>query len=289
MPLFFLIAGIFFKEYDSYFEFFSKKLRELIKPYLIFSAPLYLFWFFITRHFGQMKELNTSPIKTLLGIFIGKSEISSIEYGVPLWFLMCLFVVFNIYYFFKKVIKKEKYMVIIIILIIVLLDNGLKELIKGIPFYLYTSLVAILFFSLGNILKERIIGLKPNFLFFIATFYIFIYLKDKNLNVSMLENEYSNIYIFIFIALLGIYNIFQIVKILKLEKLVILVWLGKNTIPILCFHNVTKQFIKVIYQIFELTYNENRIFIAFCYCIIELILCLPVIFIYNKLIRKDGI
>lgn len=56
---------------------------------------------------------------------------------------------------------------------------------------------------------------------------MFIYLKDKNLNISMLENEYGNIFIFIFVTLLGIYNIFQILRIFKLEKLLILIWLVK--------------------------------------------------------------
>lgn len=59
MPLFFFLSGIFHKNYNSYRNFFEKKIKLLIIPYFFFAITLFLFWLVIARHFGEAKMRNT--------------------------------------------------------------------------------------------------------------------------------------------------------------------------------------------------------------------------------------
>lgn len=86
MPLFFLLSGIFHKNYSNYKIFLEKKIKNLIIPYFIFSISLFLFWLMVGRKYGESAVKKTSIIIAIRGIFLGNdiNKISSIEWGVPL-------------------------------------------------------------------------------------------------------------------------------------------------------------------------------------------------------------
>lgn len=102
----------------------------------------------------------------------------------------------------------------------------------------------------------------------------------------MLENHYGNEWLFILTALTGIYSLLQVVCLCGLKRVKLIIWLGENTLPILCFHNVAKQFIKILYQIFRCTYDQDTVCVAFIYCILEIILSIPIVIFYNRVIKN---
>lgn len=85
------MSGIFHSNYGSYKKFISKKIKGLIIPYFTFAITLFLFWLIIGRKYGE-SAINNTPIKIAFsGIFIGSNikNISSIDWGAPVWFLLC--------------------------------------------------------------------------------------------------------------------------------------------------------------------------------------------------------
>jgi fucose 4-O-acetylase-like acetyltransferase len=104
LPIFFFASGYLFdRSKYSFGQFFKRRFRSLIVPYLFFASVSFLFWFLIVRHFSiSGRALMIDPWKPLIGIFYG---VGSGEWGVPLstalWFLPCLFVVEMMYYFVR--------------------------------------------------------------------------------------------------------------------------------------------------------------------------------------------
>lgn len=117
MPLFFFISGIFHSNYNSYKKLIVKKVKSLIIPYFIFASTLFIFWLVIGRKYGESAIKNT-PIKIAFnGIFIGSNikGYSSMEWGSPVWFLLCLFIVINLCYFILKLEIKKRVLINIIL------------------------------------------------------------------------------------------------------------------------------------------------------------------------------
>ena len=94
IPLFFFVAGYFYKEYSCFIHFLIKKFNSLIVP-LIFFAALYVFWGCWN---GYIEISVYTFIKHLIGnVFIWTNI---------LWFLKTLFLSLVIFYALNKLIKK---------------------------------------------------------------------------------------------------------------------------------------------------------------------------------------
>lgn len=219
MPLFFFISGMFHSNYNSYKEFIIKKVNSLVIPYFTFATTLFLFWLVIGRKFGESAIKNTPINIAFNGIFIGSdiNNISSMDWGVPLWFLLCLFLVANLYYFISKLeIKKVILWNVIFSYIGYYLSKNSYFLFK--IWHFDTALIAINFYTLGNLLKNKILKIEKISNTIITLVFLLSVIGSKvNGRVDMYTNYYSNIILFYLTAILGIIVVFSFIKKFKVR------------------------------------------------------------------------
>lgn len=284
MPLFFLLSGIFHKNYSSYKEFFIKKVKILIIPYLTFMSSLFLFWFFISRRFGESSRIEVSVQEHFLGILTGAgiSGISRIDYGAALWFLPCLFLVSNLYYFLSKFSKRNLIMINIVLAFIgvYLLNLNLKLLLV---WHILTVFFSIQFYTTGALFKEKILNIKKeNWIKIGFVFLLSLTFSSLNGKIDMNNNQYNNYLLFYISSFLGIYFILLVVKKINLKNK-ILEFLGKNSLIILGYHLRVTIVVVVIYTYFlKKEIPKEQLLFDLVYSVIQIILCLPIIYIFNK-------
>lgn len=278
------MSGIFHSNYGSYKKFISKKIKGLIITYFTFAITLFLFWLIIGRKYGE-SAINNTPIKIAFsGIFIGSNikNISSIDWGAPVWFLLCLFVVTNLYYFILKLEIKKIIIVNIILGCIGYYLSKCDYLLFKV-WHFNTALIAINFYTFGNLLKDRLLKIE-NISNGILTllFFLSIIVNMLNGRIDMSGNHYSNIILFYLTAILGIIFIFGFIKKIKVANNFI-EWIGQNTLIILAYHLRAMTFIKLILSIIlKINFPEDNLFLNIIFSIIQILLCIPVIFIFNK-------
>ena len=138
MPLYFILSGLFFKDYAGGIrEFLLRKANRILIPYLFFMA---------------LYRVSAKAVWLLTGIGIG-------DVWAPLWFLLCLFwmnIVFaTLYYIVKRLIpdgiKSE------IILGLIVLGIGIAGYLAGdLPLNIGTALTSLPFLWMGYFLNRRL-------------------------------------------------------------------------------------------------------------------------------------
>lgn len=283
MPLFFFLSGVFHSQSENYFEFFKRKTKSLLVPYLFFATTLFLFFLLISRKIGFSAKENLSVKENFIGIFIGTEikNFSQVSWGGQLWFLLALFLVANIMYFVKKLSLKSQ----ILVNILMILTN--IYLSKKIDFYLpwcfLTVLMAFNFYWIGNYFKKDILNIKnvPNFIL-IGLISINLITGFLNKRVEMYGNFYGNLVLFFIASYSGVlFLIFFIKKFIK--KLKFLEYIGKNSLIILAYHKRGITVIKyILYNYIKATMLDNNIVLGIVYSLIEIIICIPIILILNR-------
>ncbi len=89
LPLFFVLSGFFFKDYDSFLNFLVRKINQLIIPLLFFFA------------IGILVRLATNPDISIIYL-LKQPFVEPTLQNEPIWFLICLFWVNIFYYFMQK-------------------------------------------------------------------------------------------------------------------------------------------------------------------------------------------
>lgn len=289
MPLFFFLSGIFHKNYTSYKIFLEKKVKSLIIPYFFFAITLFLFWLLVARHFGEAKIRNTSVLEAMLGIFTGNEIIglSNIEWGGPLWFLLTLFIVANLYYVINRF---NNILFIIIINILLSLLGYYYNFYK--PTYLdvwhfTVALNAVQFYSIGAIFKDKILNLDKITYKWIILLCIISYMSSYyNGKIDMYSLNYGkNMLLFYISAFSGISFVICLIRNLNLYNKFIN-FIGCNTLIILAYHIRCMTFIKLIFMIVGISMIENNTIYNIIFSIIQLLMCVPIIIILNKYFPK---
>ncbi len=283
IPLFFFLSGIFHSQGKNYKEFFGKKVKTLLVPYFFFSIILFLFFLIVSKNIGFSAGENLSIKENFIGIFLGNDMkgVSEMSWGGQLWFLPALFLVENIYYFFCKF--KEKTRVIFSVCCLILNMILTKFININIPWSWLTVLVAINFYTCGNLLKNIILEKKKiNNVYIVIFFLLNVISKYFNSGIDMYSNTYGNIILFLISSYSGImFLIFFVKNFIKKSK--IFEYIGKNSLVILAFHRRAMTITKILF-VFILGINmpkENLLF-DLGYVMWEVILCVPAIIILNK-------
>lgn len=213
--------------------------------------------------------------------------ISSMEWGVPLWFILTLFIVVNIYYFISKL---NNILVIIVINILFGIIGYYYNFYKPTYFDIWHFSVVfnvIQFYSIGVILKDKILNLTKISYGWIALLFIISYISNYyNGRVDIYRLIYGeNLLLFYISAFSGIGFIVFLIRNLDIYNK-FLDFIGVNTIIILAYHNRCMTFIKFIFMIIGINIiNDNTIYNIF-FSIMQLLLCLPIIIFLNKYFPK---
>ena len=149
--LFFFIAGMLFKEKYSFIEFFKRRFKTLMQPYIIYSAVYLGITILITPIVGKFWGMPITLKNEFLIPFLTGHQLDLIS---PLWFVPQLFTTLLVY----KVLPKTKLSTVFYILI-ALIAIQLERFNQNLYIlYLLRTMFSLLFVHLGHIYITKIEG-----------------------------------------------------------------------------------------------------------------------------------
>ena len=288
MPLFFFISGIVFNIKGVEFkEFLIKRIKSLYLPYVVFLSADYFINFGITV---VKKGLSLSQIKDFIVCFVENItglNVPPIGYAMntPIWFLCALFFSEIFFYFIIKIPKK------ILLFIFPIGIIGSHFIRFSMPFCISYLFPTSVFFVAGYIIKSKLNEVnelfsseskrKKIYIFTVILFIILLFTFRFNGMVSVQKLEYGSILLFYFNAFTGSILTMFISMIIKFNKL--LIYFGKNSIIILCFHFYFTRhlFPYIIYYIGLGDFLYNPI-VEILLTVITMAIMVPIIYLSNK-------
>ena len=282
VPLFFFIAGMFHPEQITV-KGTIKRAKMILVPYFIWATLLYLFWLFVGRHYGDSSEIVLSPVDNFLGIFYAQGGQQFMDWGIPLWFLPCIFLV---YVFFGVIRKIKSKALLYITTVLAVIIGFLWSAIIGakLPWSIDVALVAIAFYSIGQLIKPTLVSInKKNslWLFFVlfALHILFFYFNTEK--VDMYRSIYGTELFFFISGLCGSMAYVLLFKMIPIFKP--LGYLGNNSIVILATHlralTVIKLVLLLIFGMTVFQFSEvEKVVLSIC----QIALIIPIIWLVNK-------
>lgn len=293
IPFFFFISGIFAENSkdSNLLDFLKVKASRILVPYFVFNIITYLYWLIIGRNFGLDQQTST-PVDVFWGIFTATA--TSLKHYVPLWFLTCLFVVELLYFFILKC-SQNNFSKTILIIIVCLISFILYQFkITGLPWSIDIALTMIIFYGLGDISKRSILRKESKSFKYILLLFTIIFISSTVVYIIYSKNEEAKVYI----NKLGNYLLFMIgafsgvtlmTSLMKLFNVFFptvkpLIFVGKNTLIILCLHLISGSLIKgIAFFVFKLPLSIfEQPSITYIHSILSVLLLIPVIIFIQK-------
>jgi fucose 4-O-acetylase-like acetyltransferase len=282
VPLFFFISGMFHPKIVSA-AVIGRRAKMILIPYFIWALALYLFWLFLGRNYGQSVISNSSPLDNLIGVFYAQGGQDFMDWGIPMWFLPCIFMVFV---FFSAIQKLgERWAMILAVFIAVAVGFCWAEF-AGIhlPWSVDVALVSCGFYALGLYLKptliaiDRMKGLALFFILLVVNFAAFQYNTEK---VDMYRSIYGNPLLFFVSGIAGSLACVLLFKTVPVFKF--LSYIGRHTIVLLATHirmlTLIKLFAVLIFGITVFDFSELEKFLL---AVAQIVLAIPIIWLVNK-------
>jgi fucose 4-O-acetylase-like acetyltransferase len=285
IPLFFALSAIVSsnKEGLNIIPFIKKQASRLLIPYFSLASLLFIFWFFIGRHFGESADKAYDPLNNFIGIFYAQGGPEFMNWGIPMWFLPALFVVSLIDFFVSKLPFKFRFIPALIIPPLgLLLYNHLGF---HLPWSIDVAFAVYGFYFLGNVLREvnfiQLLANRRTTALFVILFFT-IHLVGFQFNGRILY-YYGDYDIFPLMYINGIAGfVWALALFSLLPKSKYVVWVGQNTLPILAFHLLAMTFIKGI-AFFgfgtEIAFNP---WLSLIYGVVQIIILVPAILFLNR-------
>lgn len=199
IPLYFCLSGLFFKEYNGFCDFITRKFNKLIIPFIFFA-----YFPYALCEIGLNYERS---IKTYL-------LMSIIPYNYPLWFLRCLFVTYILYFLFHKITKRLSLTIqTISILLIAFFTNTIIQnltipikILENSIFNIITAFIALPFFHIASIARRKgflsqNISNKYIIVLFIIFFFIWILTFQNNIDYRTIQ--FGKNFVFLYTSALG--------------------------------------------------------------------------------------
>ena len=269
MPLYFILSGLFFKDYGGFRYFFVKKTNRLAIPWAFFYiANILLFPFFLHWVFPSLYKHPIVGAGYLFCFIVEKSNLMP----NAIWFLLCLFIL-NLMFYVLFIISKRltayltrdkdsssSFIAALIILSIILGCIGYYLGINHINIYMYfdSALTVVPFFCFGFVLRKYTNVLYPNkydkynFLFITISILI-IYLLGGHL--SYIENTFEiSIFSLYLSGILGSVSILFIAKYIK--RMPIVSYIGRYSIITLCTHQPIIVIMNVFFKILDVNISS---------------------------------
>lgn len=289
MPLFFILSGLFSRNYSSFKECFSKSFKTLYVPFL--SVVLFDTIIMMTSGIIEGTGIPYLEIKNNLFVLFG---FCFDLINRPVWFLFALFVIRNIYYFCRK---KTYLKVACIVFSLVIVSVLYKREIPLNIIYIM-AFAEIGFFALGDIFRDFIFGIpkivknntRISAFLLLLSIPILVYSAYINGCIDVTDYICGNPILFYFNGIFGslVFFIFcAFINLLKDSRLSFVVnpieVFGRNTIFVLVSHYyLCRKIYKAIYNIMGLEdylyLPLNEVFLL----IITLLFMIPVIYILKK-------
>lgn len=241
MPLYFILSGLFFKDYGGWSKFLIQKTNKILIPFLFFYLLGYLAFYSI-KIFAP--SLLITDARGILDMFNNRQFFNG-----PIWFLLCLFWCNVIFCTISLYIKKDIVRIIIVCLLGALgwyLGNVKNVFV---PLFIDVALTALPFFTFGYYLKKTEI-LYPNrydryniifaLIFWAIAFALTITTHYRlSLHYNILEGWSTYI-----ISITSVLSILFLCKIIK--RIPLVSYMGRYSIILLCTHHMIYRPVKVL-------------------------------------------
>lgn len=253
MPVFFVAAGYTYRNKGESFKNFALgKAKRLLIPYAVCNVFLFAFFTILNGKFSKTNFLGIFYSRSMMMKATSEWNMALMSYlNAPTWFLTCLFVCLCIYYFIDMKfadVKKRRIAVIICMAAGVVLR-------KISPVLLPWSLENALFFTgmleAGRFLKEEgFVWLCKNEWIYVNLLIVFVALSYIQGSVNVSISEYGRSMMLYFFT--GTLGSVLCMKAAELEEKYLkvlakpLAFVGRHTLPILCWHLFVIEIIKKI-------------------------------------------
>ena len=236
IPMYYFLSGIFFKTYDGFSDFMRRKVNNLIIP-LIFFEVLCVFVAWLVSLYKQSHGIESSIGFSWLYL-LDPITTRGWHYTFPMWFLLSLFEVNILFYLIQKYLPPIGRVVAVVVL------AGLGYACARyhhphplqLPLHFDTALVAIPYFYLGWIVKQKG-GLEPSphdkwglLVFIPVMVFAFFFSQGFGINQQGLP-RWHKLYGVPFISLLAMFWACK-----NLPKVPVVTYFGRYSIVILCTH-----------------------------------------------------
>lgn len=149
---YFILSGLFFKTYDSFFTYIKKKINNILIPFVFFYVVGYALFYLIKAVAPEIPTANASGI---LDIFTQRNLFNG-----PIWFLMSLFWVSICFYAIHRISRHESIRAILVLFIGILGAVLLRYHIFA-PMFLDVAMRALPMFYIGFLLKKTSLLYPP--------------------------------------------------------------------------------------------------------------------------------
>ena len=232
MPLYFVLSGLFFKQYENFGGFLKRKTNKLLIPFLFFFIVTSMLPCLVLEHRSALTDFFQER---------------TIYYNNPIWFLLCLFVVNVIFYLVHLVAKAilPKHQTAIVLGLATLL--GFVGLVLGalqirLPFYIDTALSALPLFAFGYwLFRHTGFMVSPSrpirdSLLMVACALIVWFFA---VHTIWANNDFPNDGTLLLVYLTGIAGTMMVLLLSKfIRRLPLVSFWGRYSIIILCTHQV---------------------------------------------------
>ena len=279
MPLFFLIAGYLYdsEKYNGFVKLIKSRTKGIIVPFLFFSLLSLVMYMGLSIVRSEVIEWTK-----LISQFIvhGITPLNS-----PLWFLRILFIVEIAFYFLKKFSKND---FLLSIYLIIFLTISFNNNVFGLDGEVTRSFNALFFYGLGNLIRGKRIEFnnytKISFLLLALVVGNIIVSKSVKINLYLAISLTTHFVYFFLAACCGIIMCYILARLINKSK--VLEYLGKNSLIILSTHILIKivlSYVSIyIFRIPKSIGANPSDLIALVYTVIILLLCVPVIELFNR-------
>ena len=238
MPFFFLIDGLFCKEYKLFSEehrtFIKTTLIRLILPYIFTCIFIILFSIILNLLKQDFLQILPDVKKRLLASIYGQGWVNNDKFPMigAIWFLLALFWGKVIFSFFSK----SKYCFPIVVLLFAIGYISSKYI--YLPLSIQSGLTSIIFIWAGKKIKELDILSKDFLLVFIIALELWIsMLFLKGGSISICSNYFEAIPANIISGVCGSIVLILLSKKIESFKITrILKYIGKYSLIFLCLH-----------------------------------------------------
>lgn len=259
MPLYFVLSGLFFKDYGGLLNLIERKTNKLIVPFIFFLIIGAIVWCILN--------------KTIVFSLLVQPAYKPVICNTPIWFLMCLFWINVVYCIISLNVRRLVWRAVCVCVV-----AGVGYLLSVyniyLPYFMSSSFTALPFFFIGYLLrklpllypsKHEWINWPVSLVMLVACSLYAIAFKTPH--VAFLQNEYlGNVFEIYLLSVALVVGLLLLCKAIK--WLPIVSYMGRYSIMILGLHNLV---IYILVRLNATTLTQFIVSALVCWLLIPLL------------------
>lgn len=232
VPIFFFISGMFFNKKDSFVSSSRKTIQRIGVPFLFFYIISYPYRMIV--YLWDHRTLSGFRWNSILDLFKIEWRADYLYVNVPLWFLVCLFVLQLSYYFINKLPQWSIWILAIASAVCFIFTQHIPT-----PLMINNAMHYLTYYAIGSLVGKNLLDyIKTSknkiivILVTITVYLIAIMISNLHITNTFTSNIFLHIKTFSFIFfIITIFSFFN-----NNKQLSFLRFYGNNSIVVLGLH-----------------------------------------------------